>query len=263
MDTTSSVVTITFGEQAENHAGMEKIGSLGEKGQGFHLDDLLIIKSIFEEKDNTVQLYNLNEFLPDTITGEPAYVLVIKNALQTILSENSDFSKISLFDEQIHLNLDKKALMYGRVVNKHARYNLCFSNYSQEPDYSKGKGRIINFSDVPVTNTLFSNLPKYFGPKAEDLQGEGNYYYDISKCGIGFHGDSERIKVIALRLGADLPIHFQWFLNSEPIGERIIIPLSDGDMYVMSEKAVGTDWKRKRSIPTLRHATGCSKFTTI
>jgi len=31
--------------------------------------------------------------------------------------------------------------------------------------------------------------------------------------------------------------------------------LEDGDMYIMSEKASGFDWK-KRSIYTLRHAAG-------
>lgn len=30
----------------------------------------------------------------------------------------------------------------------------------------------------------------------------------------------------------------------------------------MSEKAVGSDWKKK-NIATLRHATGCEKFTKI
>jgi hypothetical protein len=30
-------------------------------------------------------------------------------------------------------------------------------------------------------------------------------------------------------------------------------------MYVMSEKAVGFDWK-KRIVPTLRHAAGCDKY---
>ena len=30
----------------------------------------------------------------------------------------------------------------------------------------------------------------------------------------------------------------------------------------MSEKAVGTDWKRKK-FPTLRHAAGCEKYTKI
>jgi hypothetical protein len=38
--------------------------------------------------------------------------------------------------------------------------------------------------------------------------------------------------------------------------------LGDGDMYVMSEKAVGFDWLKKK-IPTLRHATGCDKFTVL
>jgi hypothetical protein len=30
-------------------------------------------------------------------------------------------------------------------------------------------------------------------------------------------------------------------------------------MYVMSEKAVGTDWKSSKFF-TLRHATGCAKY---
>jgi hypothetical protein len=30
----------------------------------------------------------------------------------------------------------------------------------------------------------------------------------------------------------------------------------------MSEKAVGSDWKKKK-IATIRHATGCEKFTKI
>ena len=44
-----------------------------------------------------------------------------------------------------------------------------------------------------------------------------------------------------------------------PIGKRAEIMLEHGDMYVMSEKAVGTDWKNP-SIPTLRHAAGSKKF---
>ena len=33
-------------------------------------------------------------------------------------------------------------------------------------------------------------------------------------------------------------------------------------MYIMSEKAVGFDWFKKIT-PTLRHSTGCPKFTGI
>ncbi len=69
-------------------------------------------------------------------------------------------------------------------------------------------------------------------------------------------------KVFAVRMGASLPIHYHWFLNSQPIGERGIYMLNHGDAYIMSEKTTGQDWKKK-TIPTLRHATGCDKFTKI
>ena len=54
-------------------------------------------------------------------------------------------------------------------------------------------------------------------------------------------------------------LQYQWFQRSAPIGKRIELDLQPGDMYVMSEKAVGTDWKSK-IIPTLRHAAGAKKY---
>ena len=59
---------------------------------------------------------------------------------------------------------------------------------------------------------------------------QGNLYYDISCCGIGFHGDSERRKVVAVRLGAAFPLQFQWFLRSAPMGQRVNVDLHHGDM---------------------------------
>jgi len=161
-------------------------------------------------------------------------------------------------DEHDALPMDKKALMNGKVVNKQARYNLCFSEEDQEPNYELGKGRIISYGQVPLTNRIREQISIW----TEDalLNGEANYYYNIRKCGIGYHGDAERRKVFAFRMGASMPLYFQWYLYSNPIGEKIKIELDDGDMYVMSEDAVGHDWKN-RTIPTLRHATGCDKYT--
>ena len=149
--------------------------------------------------------------------------------------------------------------MYGRVVNKTARHNLCFDNTAQEPDYEKGKGRIIAYSQVPLLLNIRNSLLDYLGDKARDLTIESNLYYDITKCGIGFHGDSERMRVFGVRLGATIPLHYQWFIKNKSIGERIKLSLNHGDCYVMSEKATGNDWKL-RNTPTLRHAAGCSKF---
>ena len=69
------------------------------------------------------------------------------------------------------------------------------TNPRDEPDYEHGKGRIIAYDDVPILKNVYDNFPTFFGRKGTNLKGEGNYYYDIRKCGIGFHGDTERRKV--------------------------------------------------------------------
>jgi len=95
------------------------------------------------------------------------------------------------------------------------------------------------------------------------LRAEGNYYYDITKTGTSFHGDTDRMKVVGVRLGnTSLPIHYQWFYQNNPIGNRIILNLNPGDIYVMSQKATGNDWKKK-TIYTLHHATGADKYLKI
>jgi hypothetical protein len=265
MNFNNKAITITFGDQAENHVGMQQIGHMANSG--FSVGELQLAKARFEQIGCTCELVNLNNGLPAGSVSEPASILIIRKGVDKILSatnpnSNSNSNSNSLFVEQSNLDTDKKALMYGRVVNKHARHNLCFGDFSQEPDYANGLGRIVSFEDVPLTKKIRDDLPKYLGNKAFELQGEGNYYYDVGKTGIGFHGDGERRIVVAIRLGKSIPLVYNWFLNSEPVGQRINLELEHGDMYVMSEKAVGTDWKKK-SILTLRHAAGSEKYTSI
>lgn len=250
--------TLTFGDQAENHAGMQKIGNMANNG--FTLLDLHNAEKWFLERGVDVEIINLTNYLPDNIKYEgDASVLVIRNGVDAILGKDK---KYELKKEQDVLPKDSKAFMYGRVVNKKARHNLCFADYDQTADYENKKGTIISYTHVPLLSQLRSLLPTIIGEKGKDLCVEGNYYYDINKCGIGFHGDAERLRVIGVRLGATLPLHYQWFQNSKPVGNRCEIILNDGDMYIMSEKAVGTDWKKKK-IVTLRHAAGCKKYLTI
>ena len=110
---------------------------------------------------------------------------------------------------------------------------------------------------------MLAQFSTIIGPeKLADLVCEGNNYADNSKCGIGFHGDAERRRVIAIRIGAPMPMKWQWFHKSLPVGQPFEYIFDGGDVYIMSEKAVGTDW-RSSSKHTLRHAAGCSKYTTI
>jgi hypothetical protein len=251
----NELITLTFGDMAENHVGMEQIGQMVAEGQGFQLADLQAIQHAMEARGVVCELMTLSS------ADQPAaYVLVMRKGVNALLDGKTQFS---MFTEQKGLVYDKQAFMYGRVVNKHARWNLCFDENSREPDYEAGKGRIVGYHEVPVMKSLMDQIATLFGPKAANLKVESNYYYDTTKCGIGFHGDSERRVVVGVRIGyASLPMNWQWFHQGKPIGDRIIVPLEPGDMYIMSEKAVGTDWKKK-TIPTLRHATGCDKFTTI
>lgn len=142
-----AAVTLTFGDRAENHVGMQIIGTLAERG--FTLEDLLLVASRFPS--DRVELLHLHDALPtrgrsrsverdgeklnrdrsrdvhDTDSDDripEAYVLVIRNGLS---------NHQELMQEMMTLDWDKKALMRGRVVNKSARYNLCFDDEPSEP----------------------------------------------------------------------------------------------------------------------------------
>jgi len=258
MSTTKETITLTFGDCAENHRGMQSLGHMATKG--LTPNDLSTISTTLETYGITCELYDLTQLSnenPDIpqIKFPSANILVARNGIHAFDQLNGD----ALYTEQCQFPRDTKAFMYGRVVNKKARHNLCFSDMDQQPDYASGKGTVINFSRTPILNHIRINLPIVTGiSKLGKLQCEANYYYDISKTYIGFHGDTERRIVAGLRLGATFPLHYQWFHNHQPVSTRLTIQLNDGDMYFMDEKAVGYDWK-SGSLYTLRHAAGEEK----
>ena len=260
MNCNKKVMTFTFGELSENSVGMEQIGlGLGEKGSGFSCNDLEVMRDKFENLGGECEMYNINDLIGGD--GEDAKLLVIRKGVNVMMGDEEYDKK--MFEEYLGLEWDKKCLMRGRVVNKLARWNLCFSDYEQNGDYENGKGRVYDVNKLKYGN--FREGGKFydmFGDKSKNLEMEGNYYFDKDKCGIGWHGDGERRKVIGLRLGGSLDLRFKWFKNSESVGELFEVVLNSGDIYIMSEKCVGNDWK-KRSILTLRHSVGGGRFAKI
>jgi hypothetical protein len=263
----NETITLTFGEAGENHVGMKMEGKRGAIGSGFNFEDLTLAKEKFSELGFTCELIHLNELyslvdvpdIPDSV--KKAYVLVIRNGLDYFIKDSGGTSK-DMFSEMNLFEWDTKYFDTRRqkVLNKHARSNVCFGDDPIEPNYEEKQGRVVGYNQVKYTKIVKEQLEEAFGPKGKDMICEGNRYYDINKCGIGWHGDAERKKVIALRLGATIPLKYQWFHKTKPFGEVCTIELNDGDMYVMSEKAAGYDWKM-RSIYTLRHCAGCDKYT--
>ena len=251
--------TLTFGDQAENHVGMQKIGEAAR--EGFTLEDLQQAQSWFQTRGIVCELTDLRTYADsgsELEQGSP-YILVARNGLSVLLPEGRTVDE--MFSEQDGLEKDTQAKMRGRVVNKTARWNLCFNEEAQEPDYAAGRGRIVAYESVPLLHHVLEQWPNVIGEKGYGLVVEGNYYYDLKKCGIGFHGDSERRKVIGVRLGATLPLRYQWFHRWVPLGRPCDLHLNHGDVYFMSEKATGRDWKSP-SLYTLRHAAGAQKYLT-
>lgn len=255
-------ISLTFGDCGENHVGMEKVGSLVSKGDGFHLSDLQKYSSIFKSLGCICELYDLKDNISMAIDGntknriDNAYVLVIRNGLDCLLKKNSKSIK-ELYEQLNRFEWDRKYFDTRRqkVLNKHARANVCFGENGFDPDYKNKKGRVVSYNDVDCLKIIKENIQELMGEKCSNMICEGNRYFDIKKCGIGYHGDSERRKVIAFRIGATMNLHYNWFFKSKHIGHTHKLTLNNGDMYIMSEKAVGNDWKKK-NIYTLRHAAG-------
>src|SRR5438552_2386373 len=108
-----SVITITFGDRAENHRGMQMIGK--ERKRGFTKDDLLQMKKYVEDKhDLKCKFVDLS--LPKD-KENIASLLIIRNAVK---------NAHEIFKEQSCLPWDQKAKMYGKVRDKKCRWNLTY-----------------------------------------------------------------------------------------------------------------------------------------
>jgi len=249
-----SARTITFGDVAENGPGMQQLGIQAEVG--LSLEDLQAAAAKFMGLGCDAELIDLRpaggELTADA--DDSAMLLVVRGALEALGA-----SAEVLETEQAKLTPDKQAFMRGAVKNKRARWNLCFDDVAQSPDLERKRGTVVPFSELPALSAVRAALPNYLGPKAAALKAELNVYYDLAKCGIGFHGDAERTVTIGIRLGDSFPFEYQWFHRHAPVGERIRVELGHGDLYIMGAKAVGTDWRRS-VIPTLRHAAGAPKY---
>lgn len=278
-----ATTTFTFCECAENHVGMQQIGKIADKG--FSLKKLRKIAEALEDKAD-VEIFDLKEKANlkfsndcesvdddaeekktenlelgpglgvdvDIDDFEDAWLLVIRNGINLFVDRDEFVKELA---ETIPL-FDTKAWMKGRVVNKRARHNVCYADFSQEPNYENKMGRVLDFKNYPILSQFREGI-SLFGEKFTNMYAELNHYYDVSICGCGEHGDSERRRVLGLRIGESMPLCYRWYYQGKPVGEKVSIDLHDGDIYIMSDKAVGNDWK-KRKIPTLRHSTGCDKF---
>jgi predicted NAD-dependent protein-ADP-ribosyltransferase YbiA (DUF1768 family) len=263
-------LTFSYG-MIENGVRMQQLGELEKRG--YTVSELKVMEEKFIKLGATCELINLNDMLPERDTKyntDDAAILIIRNGISVLGSDPDD-----LLEEQMSLNWDVKKLNRGNISNSVARRNLCYADFSQENNYAdfdgkvpkdaEVRGTVIDFESIIFTKMLRESIvdliPKY---KEVDggrvLLGEGNLYYD-NKSYIGYHGDSERKTVICCCLGSSTNLNYQWYMRRECIGSTLSLEINHGDIYIMSEKATGNDWKKHaNNLCTLRHAAGNVKL---
>jgi len=212
----------------------------------------------------TTQVYNLTGALPMAyMDGNDASIMLVKNGAELFLNEDEGevtSAADSLFNEQQELDYDTKFYntRQRKTLNKRARYNTTFGecDIKHNDDYSIPTCHAF----PPLLSKFRSGLSKLLGPKADDLKAEGNFYFE-PKSGIGYHGDEERKVVICLSLGSTSTIRFNWRLpgTSEHTLPPTSITCEHGDVYIMSEKATGWDWKMRSKVRVV-HGAGSAKY---
>ena len=242
--------TFTCGDQGENHAGMQIIGEEAE--EGICAEDAPSIMERVWGSNRVCEIIDLKSVLPTEYRKEcpPTFVLVVRKLLST-----SEADK--LYAEQQGITWDDKYYDTRRkkVLTKRRRHNLMYSDEPQEPDYWNKKGKIVAWEEVPCLKAAIDRLKTFGGKKAEKLVCEGNKYKRFEKStnvGIGWHGDSERKKVFAVKCGASMDLRYRWYNKGKIISDEVNIVLNHGDAYIMSEWAVGKYWKSS-SLVTVRH----------
>ena len=293
-------ISLTCAPGGENHRGNQLIGRMPVKGEGFTATDIdeglgPNFSAIMGEENVEVIDLNANSLdkiinmLPDEYQ---ARVILLRNWVQSNLGQKKseeiygEMYKDHWDSKYLDPNKDKRdengdkiigkdgKPLKGRVLNKHARRNICYvAGMNQTANYDEGEGTIVDLKSKAVLYRAIELLKTQIAAglvkidsktKVEINVVEGNRYYKLYTTGIGFHGDTERVVVICITIGGggNYPMRWQWFKDGLPVGEPIDVELNDGDVYIMSEKAVGADWKKK-SMYTLRHAAGAEKYRTL
>jgi len=246
---------ITFGEVALLHIGGVEIGS--QRASGFSVSELRALVASFGAH---AELIMLSDMLPAELRSDnEAATLVIRNGASVFL--NKDSAADDLLKEQQAIQYDCKFwdVRRSKTLNKRARHNIVFGEEGIKPSKDYRQYTVQAFDGMPHLSTFRASLAKRLGEKAAGLCAEGNHYFDAT-TGIGFHGDSERKTVICLSLGRSSTLRYCWRMpGSSENGPCVDIEVHHGDVYVMSEKATGFDW-RSRSKVRVVHGAGSAKY---
>ena len=270
----SSRFAITFGEVSILHVGGVELGA-GRRETGFSVAHLREVCDQVRAMGFQAELVDVSAPLERhgaAVRAEnEAATLVIRNgaalfeeAAAGASSSSSSSAADALYAEQRdRVRYDRKYYdaKQKKTKNKRARFNVVFGEEAAQANDDFTQYTVAAFSSLPRLAAFREAMPRWLGPGAARLNAEGNHYYE-DKSGIGFHGDAERKVVVCLSLGKTSVLRYQWRLpgSSEHLHDPVDISVGHGDVYVMSEKATGWDWRLRSKIRVV-HAAGAKSYT--
>ena len=145
-------------------------------------------------------------------------------------------------------DFEDKMAAYQAKVTSHNK-----SGYFKTIDPRDTVSSVKAFDELPLLSTIreylngmLSQSPPFQPNQYPPLNAEGNHYYGPSS-NINYHGDGERKVIICLCLGRTTELVYQCRFPEENAAlqqrEAGRIQAHHGDIYFMSEKAGGYDWK--------------------
>lgn len=136
--------------------------------------------------------------------------------------------------------------------------SVCFGEAEREP---KGHNpATVALGRLKWLSQLKRGVEGFLPELGRDLRLRGNLYGNNTREGMSPHGHAGSPGQVGIRLGAPLELHWHWYENKHPLGQRVSVELEEGDVYVLSAEGAGAGWCRTRT-PALRHAAGAPRHT--
>lgn len=113
------------------------------------------------------------------------------------------------------------------------------------------------FKEFDASKKMSSELMKFTKNKISSLFGISELNYKLENCiKSSYKGTLNKKIIIGLYIGESLFFYFSWFKDDKPIGKTCRFKLNHGDIYILTDKSLGCDF-RKKNIPILKHCIGC------
>ena len=171
--------SLTCAPGGENHAGMEIIGRMPVKGEGFTATDLEGLSPYFMDLGHNSSVLNLNELgdvnkIKEFSIDDQARVIILRNWVQRAFEDSTvqeiykeltadkwdaEYLDPNKYRTEIVDGVETK--VRGKRMNKLARTNLCYvAGREQEPEVMKGKGRIVDLKKKIMLYQVVESLKK-------------------------------------------------------------------------------------------------------